>query len=269
MSTTADAANLQAPRAIAHARPLSVLLADDYEANRMIQKAQVEQLGYAVDAVANGEEVLRALHARFYDVVLLDIRMPVMNGLETARRIRARKDGSQPYIVAVTGVTSSRDRMQISDAGIDAYIAKPVDLAELANALQQAWVRKSGDDSTVVPGDAAADEPVELQLEQLQANRGAAAEGLLRRVIPTYLRELPAREQGLREALAKRDIDKLAQLCHGLKGASRVVGAAALARECERLESGAYDGRLSSAEEIERLLDVAQRTAQELRRRLD
>ena len=250
----------------AHARPLSVLLADDYEANRMMQQAQVEQLGYQVDAVANGEEVLRALHARNYDVVLLDIRMPIMDGLECARRIRARTRETQPFIVAVTSGTSSQERAQIRKAGIDAYIAKPVELGELAGVLREAYEQKLGDPRA--PDDTATIEPVELELGHLQDRLGSAADQLLRRVIPAYLRELPNREARMRTALGAQDAEAVAQICHGLKGASRVVGATELAAICDQMEQDAYRGTLPDNSKADQLLDLARRTARELRNRL-
>ena len=98
-------------------------MAEDYEANRMVQLAQLEQLGYATDAVANGEEVIRALAARDYDVVLLDIGMPVLDGVETARRIRARRRARQPFLVAVTAGTAAVDRAKFKSAGFDVETA--------------------------------------------------------------------------------------------------------------------------------------------------
>jgi CheY-like chemotaxis protein/HPt (histidine-containing phosphotransfer) domain-containing protein len=247
-------------------RPLSVLLADDYEANRMMQQAQVEQLGYRVDAVANGEEVLRALHVRNYDVVLLDIRMPVMDGLECAMRIRARTRETQPFIAAVTSGTSSQDRAEIRKAGIDAYIAKPVELGELAGVLREAYEKKLGDPGELE--DTATVEPVELEFGHLHDRLGSVADQLLRRVIPAYLRELPDREARMRTALGAQDAEAVAQLCHGLKGASRVVGATELAAICDQLEQDAYAGMLPDTTRADQLLDLARRTARELRNRL-
>ena len=253
---------------MAHVKPLTILLADDYEANRMVQQAEVEQLGYQADAVANGEEVLRAMHARSYDVDMLDIHMPVMNGLETARRIRGRGGNSQPFIVAVTGATLSRDRERIGNAGIDATIEKPVELRELAGVLGDAYERKHG--GAAVPGaeDCNKTDSVRLDLGPLQAQLGPAAATLLRRVIPVYLRELPERETRLRAALGSKDAEAFGRLFHGLKGASRVVGATELATMCERLEQDAYAGNLPDATVIDELLDLARRTATELRRKL-
>ena len=253
---------------LAHAKPLSILLADDYEANRILLRAQLEQLGYQADAVTNGEEVLRALRARSYDVVLLDIGMPVMSGLDTARRIRGqRTPGPQPFIVAVTADTSSRNRRQTVRAGIDAFIEKPLELGTLAAVLDEAYGRQVGSagESSHEPLAVAS---ASVDLDPLRSRLGPAAEAVLRRVIPAYLRELPGREARMRAAFDARDLEAVARLCHGLKGASRVAGANELAIKCDRLEQGAYEGTLPDASEMKALLDLARRTGIDLQREL-
>jgi HPt (histidine-containing phosphotransfer) domain-containing protein len=91
---------------------------------------------------------------------------------------------------------------------------------------------------------------------------------LLKRVIPVFLRELPGRTARLRAAYAAQDVETLAQLCHGLKGASRILGANELAAAAERIEREAYGGTLPDAEEIGALLDLAGHAGRALRRNL-
>jgi CheY-like chemotaxis protein/HPt (histidine-containing phosphotransfer) domain-containing protein len=249
-------------------KPLTVLLADDYEVNRMVQHAQLGQLGYRADAVANGEEVLRALHARPYDVVLMDIRMPVMDGLEATKMIRERKNGPQPFIVAVTASALSGDREKFVASGMDAYISKPVELGQLAAVLEQAFAAVRHDNREPGPEDMVEIEPVTLELGPLYARLGPAADDLLRKVIPVYLRELPRRGESLSEAFESNDAQTFAQICHGLKGASSSVGAAELASFCERHEQRGYAGILPVASELESLLDLSRRTGRALADRL-
>jgi len=251
----------------AYAKPLSILLADDYESNRILLQAQLEQLGYQADAVANGEEVLRALRARSYDVVLLDIGMPIMSGLETARRIRGGTTGLRPFIVAVTADTSLHNRRQTVRARIDAFIEKPLELGTLAAVLDEAYARQVGRAAESSHEPLTADS-AGVDLGPLRSRLGRTAEVVLSRVIPAYLRELPGRESRMRAAFEACDLDAVARLCHGLKGASRVVGATELATTCDRLEQGAYEGTLPEASEIKALLDLARRTGIELRREL-
>ncbi|MDH3553955.1 MAG: response regulator [Gammaproteobacteria bacterium] len=264
-----DSSELTGGLAMAHLKPLTVLLADDYEANRSLQKAQLEALGYPTDTVANGEEVLRALNARPYDVVLLDIQMPLIDGLETVSRIRRQRLDPQPFVVAVTAIASAPERARISQAGFDAFIAKPAGQREFAAVLAQAYAKKSGHDLAGIPDAAANDDTPLLDFGMLYSRLGSAADVLLRRVIPLYLRELPRRTAELRAAFDRRDAQALAQLCHGLKGASRIVGATGLAAICERSEQQAYAGILPERQDLDELLELARRAARQLRRRLD
>lgn len=245
---------------MAHRRPLRVLMADDYEANRMVQLAQLEQLGYPTDAVANGEEVIRALAARDYDVVLLDIGMPVMDGVETVRRIRARRNSQQPFLVAVTAGTAAVDRARFRTAGFDAFIAKPAGIEDFVTVLEQAH--------TALYGACAGDSPPSPEVSGA-ARDAEPLDGLLRRrVAPAYLRELPGRIGGLRAAFEARDTMSLASRCHALKGASRILGATTLAALCDDIERCAYDGRLPDVASLDDLVRLATDTGEELRRRL-
>ncbi len=246
---------------------LGILLADDYEVNRMVQQAQLEQLGYAADVVANGEEVLRALHGRSYDVVLMDIRMPVMDGVEATRRIRQRQGGPQPYVVALTASALPEDRERFAEAGFDAYLAKPVELAELAGMLSEAYAKLHAAEGAT-DTDFVELTPVELDLDDLYRRLGPATDNLLAQVIPVFTRLLPSRKQALREACEDRDAEALERLCHGLKGSSRSIGATTLADQCERYETLAAAGRLPSESDLEELCDIADSTARALTRRL-
>ena len=87
------------------------------------------------DAVANGQEAVTAVRERPYDVVLMDVHMPVLDGLEATRQIRADAGLRQPYIIAVTANATTQDRQECLDAGMDEYISKPFRLRELRRAL--------------------------------------------------------------------------------------------------------------------------------------
>jgi len=248
-------------------KPLSILLADDYEVNRLVQQTQLEHLGYAADLVTNGEEVLRALRERAYDVVLMDIRMPVMDGLETTRRIRHDTDSPQPYIVALTASALAGDPERFAAAGIDGYLPKPVELQDLAEVLDVAYERLSEVPMTAEPE--VYGPPVEIDVSSLRSRLGPAVDSLLRRVIPVFIRELPARKQNLRAAYEAADSTTFGQLCHGLKGSSRSIGAADLAAACELHEKQGFDGKLPSTGTLAELLTLADGTAHALSALLD
>ncbi|MBT8091722.1 MAG: response regulator [Gammaproteobacteria bacterium] len=266
VGSAADSVRMRNYLNMAQDRPLSVLLADDYDVNRMVLSSQLETLGYRADNVANGEEVLRALHARAYDVVLMDIRMPVIDGVEATQRIRQRVDGPQPFVVAVTASALKGDRDRYLEAGMDAYISKPVDLLKLGETLDAAFQSRHGGGSAPWDGDLVDINPVDIELDELRARVGPGLEGLLAKVIPVYLRELPGRLQKLDAALTKSDTAAFAQYCHGLKGTSQSIGATELASLCSDYELAAYDGGLPNRQQFDEFKDLSERTGVALRR---
>ena len=254
--------------AMAQDKPLSVLLADDYDVNRMVLQSQLESLGYRADAVANGEEVLRALHARSYDVVLMDIRMPVIDGVEATQRIRSRIDSPQPYIVAVTASALKGDRERYLDAGMDGYLSKPVDLVELGAALEAAYDNCNDGDGAPWIGNLVEMNPVDIDLDDLRCRLGPGLDSLLAKVVPVYVRELPGRLDHLSSALEQGDSEAFARYCHGLKGTSKSVGAVELAEMCSKYEQAGYEDELPSPDELADLKDLARRTAAALKNTL-
>ena len=116
-----------------------VLLAEDNMSNQKVILMMLKRLGYKADAVANGIEVLSALERRQYDVVLMDVRMPEMDGLEATRVIRQRW-GNKPNIIAVTAYALRGDMEKCLEAGMDDYISKPIRIEDLAQALSKIYV---------------------------------------------------------------------------------------------------------------------------------
>ncbi len=102
----------------------------------------LERLGYRADVAANGLEVCRALEHRPYDVVLMDVQMPEMDGLEATRRIRRMSGIAQPYIIAMTAHAMKGDREECLLAGMNDYVSKPVRLEQLQEALQNSRMEK-------------------------------------------------------------------------------------------------------------------------------
>jgi CheY-like chemotaxis protein len=118
--------------------PLSILLAEDNLVNQKVALRFLDRLGYRADAVANGLEAIRALEDRPYDLVLMDLQMPEMDGFEASREIRRRlPEDRQPAIVALTANVLQGDRDACLAAGMDDYITKPVKLADIAASIQR------------------------------------------------------------------------------------------------------------------------------------
>jgi CheY-like chemotaxis protein len=116
--------------------PLRILVAEDNPVNQKLAVRLLDQMGYRADVANNGLEALDALQRRSYDVVLMDIHMPDMDGLETTRRIRQQFDGG-PRIIAVTADSSQGDREKCIAAGMDDYVSKPIQISLLQAALER------------------------------------------------------------------------------------------------------------------------------------
>jgi signal transduction histidine kinase/DNA-binding NarL/FixJ family response regulator len=122
----------------APAQPLRVLVAEDNAINQKVARAVLARLGHRADRAANGREVLELVRRHRYDVILMDVQMPEMDGLEATRRVRALvDDGAQPYIVAVTASCLPSERDRCLAAGMDDYISKPFGPAEVAAVLSK------------------------------------------------------------------------------------------------------------------------------------
>ncbi|MEM7330508.1 MAG: ATP-binding protein [Chloroflexota bacterium] len=118
-------------------RPLRILLAEDNVINQKVATRMLERIGFRADVAGNGLEAIQALNRQAYDVILMDVQMPEMDGVTATEKIRQQfpKD-KQPYIIALTANALKGDREKYLSAGMDYYISKPVRLEELAQALQ-------------------------------------------------------------------------------------------------------------------------------------
>jgi signal transduction histidine kinase/CheY-like chemotaxis protein len=131
--------------AMAERLPLKILLADDNRINQLVALQMLGRLGYRADVAQNGREVLALLAQRRYDVVLMDARMPEVDGVMATQRIRASlAEDVQPYIVAVTADAMDGDRERYLAAGMDDYVSKPIRLGELRASLERGHAALSG-----------------------------------------------------------------------------------------------------------------------------
>lgn len=130
-------------------RDLCILLAEDNPVNQKVALLILKRLGYSADVAGNGIEVLEALGRKQYDVILMDVQMPGMDGLETAGRIRTMGLSKQPKILAMTAYALEGDREKCIAAGMDGYISKPVQMEELQSALENFGEAEPGDDELI------------------------------------------------------------------------------------------------------------------------
>ncbi len=134
----AGAPTVAATPDLARRHPLRILLAEDNVVNQKLALRLLGQLGYEADLVVNGAEAVRAVMAGSYDLVLMDVQMPEMDGLQAARQLIDRLGDRRPRIVAMTASAMQSDRDAAAAAGMDGYVTKPIRVAELVQALMQA-----------------------------------------------------------------------------------------------------------------------------------
>jgi PAS domain S-box-containing protein len=236
-------AELQIDRGLAQRVPLHILLAEDNAVNQKLALRLLERMGYRADVAANGLEVLTALGRQPYDVVLMDVQMPELDGLAATRQIRMQWPADrQPRIIAMTANAMQGDREACLDAGMDDYISKPVQVKELQTALERSATPRAG--SGAAPPAEVLDQNVLDELRKLEAD---GAPDLLADLIGLFQQETPPLLDSIRDAVATGNADKLRAAAHTLKGSSGSLGARGLAALCADLERVGRSGSVAGA----------------------
>jgi PAS domain S-box-containing protein len=225
--------------------PLRILLAEDNLVNQKVAVKMLERMGYRADVVANGLEVLEALRRQRYDVVLLDVQMPEMDGLEAARRIRAA--GGGPRLVGMTALAMDGDRERCLAAGMDDYVTKPVRPEELQRALEQCVATGTGPATVARLASASLDAEVLANLRQLQEPDEA---DFVTELIDHLLADAPARIDAMDVAIRQQSASALERVAHSLKSSAANLGGAELSRLCGLVEQRAAQGNLEGLEVV-------------------
>jgi CheY-like chemotaxis protein len=138
ISTKSETAKPGIDAELGKRHPLRVLLVEDNAVNQKLALRVLEQMSYRADIASNGIEAVESIQRQTYDVILMDIQMPEMDGLEATRAIRKLTDVTQPHIIAMTANALEGDREMCLAAGMNDYISKPIRVNELVAALLQA-----------------------------------------------------------------------------------------------------------------------------------
>jgi CheY-like chemotaxis protein len=195
---------------------LRVLLAEDNAVNQKVALRLLERLGYRADVAWDGLEALEALERQPYDVVLMDVQMPELDGLDVSRRICERwPPGLRPRIIAMTANVRPEDREACFSAGMDDYLSKPIRPDELARALRH--VRPLPERAEASSDDAG----VTLAAAALEKLRELGGDDFLGELIDTFLAEAPSLLATLRRALEQDEADEAQRAAHTLKSTAR------------------------------------------------
>jgi len=222
--------------------PLRILLAEDNLVNQKVAALILHKMGYRADIAGNGLEVLEALQRQPYDVVLMDVQMPEMDGLDATRRIRTDFAAEQqPRVIAMTAEAMQGDREICLAAGMDDYITKPVHIEELARALEQTTARTN---TPPLPAPLVLDTHL---LEDLLDAAGGQTEPLVE-LVHLFQTNTPPLIESLRQAMLEHNMPVLRRAAHTLKSASANLGAPALAGLCKQVEEETRRDNLANAD---------------------
>lgn len=259
----------------ANSSQIRILLAEDNVVNQKVATHLLDRIGYRADIAANGLEVLEALKRQSYDVVLMDVQMPQMDGLEATRRIcQEWPANKKPRIIAMTANAMQGDREKCLEAGMDDYITKPVRREELAIALSKCsplhrdeldavTERKNPDISGKLDSQAAgyssvktgADSPIDFHvLQNLRELDDEEDPDFLGELIKIYLLDAPQHLETIKEAIFLGDADSLKLASHTLKSSSANLGAVSFSEVCKELE---YMGRVAVESGGEQVFDAS------------
>jgi CheY-like chemotaxis protein/HPt (histidine-containing phosphotransfer) domain-containing protein len=243
------------------------------EVNRKVATAILTKAGYRVESAANGLEALTALTTGAYGLILMDIAMPVMDGHEATRRIRALPgEAGRTPIVAMTAGTFDEDRELCLASGMNDYISKPVVKAELLAAVRRLLLGhdKVMDRTLIVsdPHDGIAETLLsESTLAELNDNLGVE---LVPRMIQGFLGELERRIDRLHDAIQAQNLVDASADAHSLKGSAGTFGAAALQECARRLELACRAQDMTTVQDLlPMVIATAQRTRLVMQSRYD
>ena len=251
------AANNATHREVLHRfanRKTRILVAEDNITNQQVAVGLLKKLGLRAEVAANGAEALQALETLPYDLVLMDVQMPVMDGLEATRQIRdphSRVLNHRVTVIAMTAHAMQGDRECCLAAGMDDHLAKPVGMSDLVAALQK-WL----------PPDDAGRQPAERPVQAKAANPAHAAAppvfnrtdlmnrvgddaALARAIIAAFLEDLPGQIEGLRRQVAAGEAQLVKASAHKLRGACATMGGEALSAAAGAIEQAGKAGDLA------------------------
>jgi PAS domain S-box-containing protein len=255
---------------IGRRHPLRILVAEDNVVNQKVALNLLAKIGYRADVVWNGVEVLDALRRQPYDVVLMDVQMPEMDGVQATQQIQREWPPEQrPCIIAMTANAMKGDRERYLASGMSDYVSKPIRIDELIRALTHSRPRTdraAGTPTSILPEPSCKEAPSTApvtdltMLKEFETLMGENGSRMVAELVSLYLQEASTLIDDMERTIASPDADALRRAAHTLKGNSSQVGAVQLAGLCSKLETLAAEGCVDGVGDL--VLDIRRHFAQ-------
>jgi PAS domain S-box-containing protein len=239
--------------------PLKILLAEDNTINQKVTTRILERIGYKANIVANGLEVLHEMKNFEYDLILMDVHMPEMDGLQASKKINEEYGKDRPVIVALTAHAMQGDREECINAGMDDYLSKPVRIEELQMVLEK-WGSKIFAEKKSVRSIL---EQSKVSLSYVDESKISFLNNLTSEddilffieLVDIYLRETPGIFANLADGAKNRDSKKMEFFAHKLKGSSMTLGLEPIFKTAEKLEALGKYGSFENADQLVKELE--------------
>ncbi len=234
---------------------IRILVVDDDDLNRRMMKVLLGREGYDVDLASNGMEALDAVKYQQYNIVFMDLQMPVMDGVEASRRIREwERDGFHTFIVALTASYLPEEGHILYDAGIDNYISKPFEIEHIQRMLK--YISDKQVEPRIVHGPPISElvSTNEMLDVALGLRRVGGDADVYKELLNDFINELPTKLEHFSTYFLERDMSLLGRAAHNLKGVAANLGAMKLSESAAKLDKQCNDGYTESIEGM--LLEV-------------
>lgn len=226
---------------------LKILVVDDDILNQRMMQLLLRREGHLVDLVSNGLEAFEAIKLQKYDVVFMDLQMPVMDGVEASRCIRQWENGGQhTFIVALTASYLPEKGQLLFEAGIDNYISKPFEMEQVQRLLKYGFLARSKDHSdqpTILERELQPEKVLDFQKGIVQVG---GDEDTFRELLSDFIEGLPKRLQIIQHFYANKDMVELSRAAHNLSGIAGNLGALQLSECAKKLDKLSIEGYTDS-----------------------
>ena len=237
---------------------LKILVVDDDVLNQRMMQLLLTREGHLVDLASSGLEALNAVKLQHYDIVFMDLQMPVMDGIEASRRIREWENGGQhTFIVALTASYLPEKGHILFKAGIDNYVSKPFEIEHIQRLLKYSFRSRLTADShqaIILKQEVPSEKALDIEKGIVQVGGDADT---YRELLADFIEGLPVRLQSIQRYFEKKDLVELSRAAHNLGGIAANLGASQLSEYARKLDKQSVEGYTESIDHLLQEIQLA------------